>query len=85
MKLLATRIIYPILDSQRVSLVQVVRKKSRMTVVKSQNNKLVPTRVICIFILYQQINIKPYSPAHLTPLPILRCCSTCAMPQAPSR
>ncbi|RDX67291.1 Retrovirus-related Pol polyprotein from transposon opus, partial [Mucuna pruriens] len=39
-KLLATGIIYPILDSQWVSLVQVVPKKSRMTVMKNQHDEL---------------------------------------------
>ncbi|RDX83817.1 Retrovirus-related Pol polyprotein from transposon gypsy, partial [Mucuna pruriens] len=44
-KLIATRIIYPISDSQWVSLVQVVLKKSGMTVMKNQQDKLVPTRI----------------------------------------
>ncbi|RDX62168.1 Retrovirus-related Pol polyprotein, partial [Mucuna pruriens] len=40
MKLLAIGIIYPILDSQWVSLVQVVPKKSGMTVMKKQQEEL---------------------------------------------
>ncbi|RDX98293.1 hypothetical protein CR513_18802, partial [Mucuna pruriens] len=44
-KLLAAGIIYPILDSQWVSLVQVVPKKSGMTVMKYQQDELVPMRI----------------------------------------
>ncbi|RDX67770.1 hypothetical protein CR513_53312, partial [Mucuna pruriens] len=40
-KLLAARIIYPISDSQWVSLVQVVPKKSGMIVMKNQHDELV--------------------------------------------
>ena len=45
MKLLAAGIIYPISDSTWVSPVQVVPKKSGITVVRNQDNELVPTRV----------------------------------------
>ncbi|RDY02606.1 Retrovirus-related Pol polyprotein from transposon 17.6, partial [Mucuna pruriens] len=41
-KLLVVGIIYPISDSQWVSLVQVVPKKSGMTVMKNQQDELVP-------------------------------------------
>ncbi|RDX77627.1 Retrovirus-related Pol polyprotein from transposon 17.6, partial [Mucuna pruriens] len=44
-KLLAAGIIYPISDSQWVSLVQVVPKKSGMTVMKSQQDELVLMRI----------------------------------------
>ncbi|RDX89973.1 Retrovirus-related Pol polyprotein, partial [Mucuna pruriens] len=44
-KLLVIGIIYPISDSQWVSLVQVVPKKSRMTVMKNQHDELVPMRI----------------------------------------
>ncbi|RDY10463.1 hypothetical protein CR513_05006, partial [Mucuna pruriens] len=44
-KLLAAGIIYPISDSSWVSPVQVVPKKSGMTVTRNQNDELVPTRV----------------------------------------
>ncbi|RDY12051.1 hypothetical protein CR513_03202, partial [Mucuna pruriens] len=44
-KLLAAGIIYPILDSSWVSPVQVVPKKSGMTMMKNQNDELVPTWV----------------------------------------
>ncbi|RDY13884.1 hypothetical protein CR513_01133, partial [Mucuna pruriens] len=44
-KLLAARIIYPISDSQWVSLVQVVSKKSGMTIMKNQHDELLPTRI----------------------------------------
>ncbi|RDX73600.1 Retrovirus-related Pol polyprotein, partial [Mucuna pruriens] len=42
-KLLAVGIIYPISDSQWVSPVQVVPKKSGMTIMKNQQDELVPT------------------------------------------
>ncbi|RDY09981.1 hypothetical protein CR513_05568, partial [Mucuna pruriens] len=44
-KLLVVEIIYPILDSQWVSLVQVVPKKSRMIVIKNRQDEMVPTRI----------------------------------------
>ncbi|RDY09646.1 hypothetical protein CR513_05958, partial [Mucuna pruriens] len=44
-KLLTAGIIYPISDSQWVSLVQVVPKKSEMTVTKNQHDELVPMRI----------------------------------------
>ncbi|RDX63839.1 Retrovirus-related Pol polyprotein, partial [Mucuna pruriens] len=44
-KLLAAWIIYPILDSQWVIPVQVVPKKSRMTVMKNQHDELVPMQI----------------------------------------
>ncbi|CAN6543727.1 unnamed protein product [Malus baccata var. baccata] len=44
-KLLNCRVIYPISDSHWVSLVQVVPKKSGVTVVKNAENELVPTRI----------------------------------------
>ena len=44
-KLLELRIIFPISDSKWVSLVQVVPKKSNVSILKNQNNELVPTRV----------------------------------------
>ncbi|RDX85177.1 hypothetical protein CR513_33673, partial [Mucuna pruriens] len=58
-KLLVVEIIYPILDSQWVSLVQVVPKKSGMMVVKNQHDEMVPTRIqnnrkVCID--YRKLN-----------------------------
>jgi len=44
-KLLDAGIIYAIFDSQWVSPIQVVPKKSRVTIVTNKINKLVPTRV----------------------------------------
>ncbi len=45
LKLLDVRVIYPISDSKWVSPVQVVLKKSGVTVVANQDNELVPTRI----------------------------------------
>jgi len=45
-KLLDNDIIYPISDSKWVSPTQVVPKKSRVTVVKNENNELIPTRTV---------------------------------------
>ena len=45
LKLLEVGVIYPISDSKWVSPVQVVPKKTGITVVKNQNDELVPTRV----------------------------------------
>ncbi|XP_031266563.1 uncharacterized protein LOC116124951 [Pistacia vera] len=59
LKLLDAGVIYPISNSKWVSLVQVVPKKSGVTVVKNQDNKLVSTRVqtgwrVCID--YRKLN-----------------------------
>ncbi|CAL8988482.1 unnamed protein product, partial [Prunus brigantina] len=58
-KLLDCGVIYPILDSRWVSPVQVVPKKSGVTVVKNEENELVPTRIqtgwrVCID--YRKLN-----------------------------
>ncbi|KAG5532462.1 hypothetical protein RHGRI_026932 [Rhododendron griersonianum] len=59
LKLLDVGIIYPIADSKWVSPIQVVPKKSGITVVPNANNELVPTRVttgwrVCID--YRKLN-----------------------------
>ena len=59
LKLLDVGVIYPISDSQWVSHVQVVPKKSGITVVKNDDNELVPTRIqtgwrVCID--YRKLN-----------------------------
>ncbi|RDX98897.1 Retrovirus-related Pol polyprotein from transposon 17.6, partial [Mucuna pruriens] len=58
-KLLAVGIIYPTSDSQWVSPIQVVPKKSRMTIMKNQQDELVPMRIqnswqVCID--YRKLN-----------------------------
>ena len=58
-KLLDVGVIYPISDSSWVSPIQVVPKTSGITVVKNDNNELVPTRMqngwrVCID--YQKLN-----------------------------
>lgn len=45
LKLIEVGVIYPISDSNWVSPVQVVPKKTGIIVVKNQNDELVPTRV----------------------------------------
>ena len=45
LKLLEVGVIYPISDSNWVSPVQVVPKKTGITVVKNQNDQLVPTHI----------------------------------------
>jgi len=67
-KLLQAGIIYPISDSQWVSPVQVVPKKTSLIVVKNERDELIPTRVqnswrVCID--YRRLNIttqKDYFP-----------------------
>ena len=39
-------VIYPIFGSPWVSLVQVVPKKGGMTMIKNENNELIPTRMV---------------------------------------
>ena len=60
LKLLDVGVIYPIADSKWVSPTQVVPKKSGVTVVASENNELIPTRVtsgwrVCID--YRKLNV----------------------------
>ena len=59
LKWLETGVIYPIYDSPWVSLVQVVPKKSGMTMIKNENNELIPTRIVSgwrICIDYRKLN-----------------------------
>jgi len=46
LKLIKTDIIYPTSDSKWVSTVHVLLKKGGMTVVKNENNELIPTRTV---------------------------------------
>ena len=58
-KLLDEGIIYPIADSKWVSPTQVMPKKSRITVIKNENNELIPTHVTtswCMCIDYRKLN-----------------------------
>ncbi|RDX71217.1 hypothetical protein CR513_49454, partial [Mucuna pruriens] len=67
-KLLAVGIIYPISDSQWVSPMQVVPKKSGMTMVKNQQDELVPMQIqnswqVCIdYIKLNQATCKDHFP-----------------------
>ncbi|CAN6552189.1 unnamed protein product [Malus baccata var. baccata] len=58
-KLLDCGVIYPISDSHWVSPIQVVPKKSGITVVKNEENELVPTRILTgwrVCIDYRKLN-----------------------------
>ena len=58
-KLLDAGIIYPISDSAWISPVQVVPKKGGITVVKNENNELIPTRTVTgwrVCIDYRKLN-----------------------------
>jgi hypothetical protein len=46
LKLLKAGVIYPIFDSEWVSLVQVVLKKGGMTVIHNEKNELIPQWVV---------------------------------------
>ncbi|RDX90468.1 hypothetical protein CR513_27662, partial [Mucuna pruriens] len=59
-KLLVTGFIYPISDSNWVSLVQVVPKKSGMTVTKNRHAEMVPTQIQKswrVYIDYRKLNL----------------------------
>ncbi len=59
LKLLEAGIIYPISDSSWVSPVRVVLKKGGVTVVKNENNELIPTRIVTewkMYIDYRKLN-----------------------------
>jgi len=59
LKFLHARIIYPVLYSEWVSPTQVVPKKGGITVVKNENNELIPQRTVTrwrMCIDYQKLN-----------------------------
>ena len=59
LKWLDSGVIYPIFDSPWVSPIQVVLKKGGMTVIKNENNELIPTRTVSgwrICIDYRKVN-----------------------------
>ncbi|RDX98627.1 Retrovirus-related Pol polyprotein, partial [Mucuna pruriens] len=71
-KLLAVGIIYPISNSQWVSPVQVVHKKSGMTIMKNQHDELVPMRIQNswqVYIDYRRLN--QATPKDHFPLPFI--------------
>ena len=72
LKWLDTRVIYPISDSAWVSTVQVVPKKGGTTVIRTENNILLPSRTVTgwrICIDYRKLN-KATRKDHF-PLPFL--------------
>ena len=72
LKLLDVGIIYPIFDSAWVSLVHVVPKKGGTTMIKIENNILLPSRIVTgwrIFIDYRKLNKATWK-GHF-PLPFL--------------
>ena len=59
LKWLNTEVIYPIFDSAWVSLVQVVPKKGRTIIIRTENNTLLPSRTVTewrICIDYRKLN-----------------------------
>jgi hypothetical protein len=46
LKLLKAGVIYPVSDSEWVSIVQVVLKKGGIIVIRNENNELIPHRTI---------------------------------------
>jgi hypothetical protein len=59
LKLPKARVIYPISDSEWVSLIQVVPKKGGMTVIHNEKNELIPQRTVTGWwscINYQKLN-----------------------------
>ncbi len=46
LKLLNARVIYPISYSKWISPVHVVPKNGGMTIIKNENNELIPTKII---------------------------------------
>ena len=72
LKWLDTRVIYPISNSSWVSLVQVVPKKGGTTVIRTENNALLPSRIVTGWIIcidYRKLN-KATKKDHF-PLPFL--------------
>jgi len=72
LKFLKPCIIYPISDSKWVSPIHLVYKKGGITVVKNDNNELIPTRMVtgwCMCIDYRKLN-KATRKVHF-PLPFI--------------
>jgi hypothetical protein len=72
LKLLDAGVIYPITDSKWVSPIQVVPKKTRITLVKYKNDELIPTRIssgwrMCV--AYRKLNL--YTHKDYFPLPFM--------------
>ncbi|KAJ9544693.1 hypothetical protein OSB04_024400 [Centaurea solstitialis] len=60
LKLLDTRIIYPIADSSWVSPVEVVPKKGGITVVKNDANELIPSRTVIGWRMLERLAARAY-------------------------
>ena len=75
MKWLDAGVIYPIFDSPWIRLVQVVPKKGGMTIVRTENNTLIPSRTVTgwrIFIDYSKLNRSTHKD-HFPLLSWIRC------------
>jgi hypothetical protein len=60
LKLLKVGVIYPVFDSEWVSLVQLVPKKGGMTIVGNEKNDLIPHRTVTgwrMFIDYKKLSV----------------------------
>nr|GEU76959.1 hypothetical protein [Tanacetum cinerariifolium] len=83
-KILDARLIYPISDSPRVSPVHCVPKKGGITVVKNEDNELIPTRLVTGWRTHKTKR-RPPSLALIGGLPIDACLLVYAMLRARSK
>ncbi|KAL9252142.1 Retrovirus-related Pol polyprotein from transposon 297-like protein, partial [Drosera capensis] len=80
-KLLEEDMIFPISNIPWVSPIQVVPKKTGITVVENEDGELVPTQVFIKFQWRRRTKKRPHSHAHLVHLLIVVCLLVFAMPQ----